>query len=73
MSTNCHDCGYRDTEVKSGGATSERGRKITLKVEDSDDLSRDILKVRGTAASSVSMVLMRYLPERNGWAHHSRD
>lgn len=45
MSTNCHDCGYRDTEVKSGGATSEKGRKITLKVQDSDDLSRDILKV----------------------------
>ncbi|BGP17532.1 hypothetical protein JCM10213_004074 [Rhodosporidiobolus nylandii] len=44
MSTNCHDCGYRDTEVKSGGAISEKGRKLTLKVEDSDDLSRDILK-----------------------------
>ncbi|GAA5992378.1 hypothetical protein JCM11641_002143 [Rhodosporidiobolus odoratus] len=44
MSTNCHDCGYRDTEVKSGGAIAEKGRKITLKVEDSDDLSRDILK-----------------------------
>ncbi|KAK4057536.1 nucleolar zinc-finger protein [Microbotryomycetes sp. JL221] len=44
MSTNCHDCGYRDTEVKSGGATAPKGRKITLKVEDSDDLSRDILK-----------------------------
>lgn len=46
MSTNCHDCGYRDTEVKSGGAISPLGRKITLKVEDTDDLSRDILKVR---------------------------
>lgn len=45
MATNCHDCGYRDTEVKSGGATSAQGRKITLKVEDSDDLSRDVLKV----------------------------
>ncbi|KAK4700956.1 zinc finger protein, partial [Phenoliferia sp. Uapishka_3] len=44
MATNCHDCGYRDTEVKSGGATSEKGRKITLKVIDTDDLSRDILK-----------------------------
>ncbi|GAA6036729.1 hypothetical protein JCM8097_003450 [Rhodosporidiobolus ruineniae] len=44
MSTNCHDCGYRDTEVKSGGAIADKGRKITLKVEDSDDLSRDILK-----------------------------
>jgi len=45
MSTNCHDCGYRDTEVKSGGAIAEKGRRITLKVEESDDLSRDILKV----------------------------
>ena len=45
MSANCHDCGYRDTEIKSGGATAAMGRKITLKVEDADDLSRDILKV----------------------------
>lgn len=45
MSTNCFSCGYRDTEVKSGGATASHGRKITLRVEDSDDLSRDILKV----------------------------
>ena len=45
MSANCYDCGYRDNEVKSGGAISDKGRKITLKVEDRDDLSRDILKV----------------------------
>lgn len=50
MSTNCHDCGYRDNEVKSGGAISAKGRKITLKVEDTDDLSRDILKVRSRGA-----------------------
>lgn len=48
MSTNCHSCGYRDNEIKSGGAISAKGRKITLKVEDTDDLSRDILKVRRT-------------------------
>lgn len=46
MSTNCHTCGYRDNEIKSGGAIADLGRKITLKVEDRDDLSRDILKVR---------------------------
>jgi zinc finger protein len=45
MSTNCSACGYRDNEVKSGGAVSERGKKITLKVEDVEDLGRDILKV----------------------------
>ena len=45
MSTNCDICGYRDNEVKSGSAISEKGKRITLKVEDRDDLSRDILKV----------------------------
>lgn len=45
MSTNCDRCGYRDNEVKSGSAISDHGKKITLKVEDRDDLSRDILKV----------------------------
>lgn len=45
MSTNCERCGYRDNEVKSGSAISEKGKRITLKVEDRDDLSRDILKV----------------------------
>ncbi|KAI5117996.1 hypothetical protein M0805_008097 [Coniferiporia weirii] len=44
MSTNCDHCGYRDNEVKSGSAISEKGKRITLKVEDQDDLSRDILK-----------------------------
>lgn len=48
MSTNCDHCGYRDNEVKSGAAISEKGKRITLKVEDAEDLSRDILKVRNT-------------------------
>jgi hypothetical protein len=46
MSTNCEHCGYRDNEVKSGSAISEKGKRITLKVEDEEDLSRDILKVK---------------------------
>lgn len=46
MSANCHACGYRDTEIKTGGAVSEFGRRITLQVEDEEDLKRDILKVR---------------------------
>ncbi|KAL7414046.1 ZPR1 zinc-finger domain-containing protein [Mrakia frigida] len=44
MSTNCQSCGYKDNEVKSGGAVSAEGKKITLKVEDAEDLSRDLLK-----------------------------
>lgn len=45
MSVNCDKCGYRDNEVKSGAAISLKGKKITLKVEDKEDLSRDVLKV----------------------------
>jgi zinc finger protein len=52
MSTNCEICGYRDNEVKSGSAISEKGKKITLKVEDSEDLSRDILKVSDHPSSA---------------------
>ncbi|KAI6149746.1 zf-ZPR1-domain-containing protein [Pisolithus tinctorius] len=44
MSTNCENCGYRDNEVKSGAAISDKGKRITLRVEDREDLSRDILK-----------------------------
>ena len=70
MSTNCDKCGYRDNEVKSGAAISEQGKRITLKVEDREDLSRDILKVGGitgiiltSAADGIS--------ERILWLEHS--
>ncbi|KAH0612554.1 uncharacterized protein H6S33_008934 [Morchella sextelata] len=44
MSTVCHACGYKSNEVKTGGAVPSMGRIITLKVEDEEDLARDILK-----------------------------
>ncbi|PVU96673.1 hypothetical protein BB559_002295 [Furculomyces boomerangus] len=44
MSTTCESCGYKSNEVKSGGAIMEKGTRITLTLEDSEDLSRDILK-----------------------------
>ncbi len=46
MSTNCDHCGYRDNEVKSGGSIPAQGKRIVLKVEDEEDLARDLLKVR---------------------------
>jgi zinc finger protein len=46
MSTNCEFCGYKDNEVKSGAAISDQGKRITLRCEDREDLSRDILKAR---------------------------
>ncbi|KAI9593203.1 ZPR1 zinc-finger domain-containing protein [Syncephalis fuscata] len=44
MSTVCDECGYKSNEVKAGGAVSPQGRRISLKLTDPDDLSRDILK-----------------------------
>lgn len=44
ISTVCPFCGYKSNDVKTGGAIPERGRRITLKVTDPEDLTRDILK-----------------------------
>ncbi|KAH9888875.1 zf-ZPR1-domain-containing protein [Cubamyces lactineus] len=59
MSTNCDKCGYRDNEVKSGAAISPQGKRITLKVEDREDLSRDILKSEscGMSIPEIELVL----------------
>ncbi|KAJ3808276.1 ZPR1 zinc-finger domain-containing protein [Lentinula aff. lateritia] len=59
MSTNCDRCGYRDNEVKSGAAISEQGKRMTLKVEDREDLSRDILKseTAGLSIPEIDLVL----------------
>lgn len=44
MATNCDSCGHRTNEVKSGGATEELGTKITLRITDPSDMTRDVLK-----------------------------
>lgn len=45
MSTNCDACGARTNEVKSGGGIEDQGVRITVKIEDREDMSRDVLKV----------------------------
>jgi zinc finger protein len=45
MALTCDACGYRSNEVKSGSGISETGTRITLRLTDPTDLSRDILKV----------------------------
>ncbi|KAK5576041.1 hypothetical protein RB653_007179 [Dictyostelium firmibasis] len=44
MAFSCDECGYKTNEIKPGGAISEKGKHITLRVESIEDLSRDILK-----------------------------
>ncbi|XP_077458528.1 zinc finger protein ZPR1 [Stigmatopora argus] len=44
MATNCDVCGHRTNEVKSGGATEEKGTRITLRITSPSDMTRDLLK-----------------------------
>jgi len=44
MSASCDSCGFKSSEVKSGGAISPKGTRITLKVTSKEDLNRDVLK-----------------------------
>lgn len=44
MATNCDACGLRDSEVKGGAGIEPQGRRISLKLTDVSDLTRDVLK-----------------------------
>ncbi|CCG82163.1 Zinc finger protein zpr1 [Taphrina deformans PYCC 5710] len=57
MSTACDDCGYKSNEVKTGGQIPPKGRKITLKVDDADDLALDILKSESCALTVPELAL----------------
>ena len=71
MSTNCDKCGYRDNEIKSGSAISEHGKRITLKVEDREDLSRDVLKVMNAFLVTRASSDRPYHIERDERLHNS--
>lgn len=57
MSTVCDHCGYRSNECKTGGEVPEKGRRITLEVQNKEDLSRDILKAESCAMSCPELNL----------------
>ena len=44
MAFTCDKCGAKSREVKVGGETSEKAKRITLKVNHEDDLKRDLFK-----------------------------
>ncbi|CEG68084.1 hypothetical protein RMATCC62417_04409 [Rhizopus microsporus] len=61
MATNCEHCGYKSNEVKAGGPISDKGRKITLRMTDAEDLSRDILKSE-TCGLSIPEINLELTP-----------
>lgn len=44
MSFSCEYCGYRNSDVKSVGAISDKAKRITLTLTCLEDLSRDVFK-----------------------------
>ena len=44
MATICDECGFKSDEVKSGAGIEPKGVKLTCKVQEEIDLSRDVLK-----------------------------
>jgi ZPR1 zinc finger protein len=44
MALVCAKCGYKNSEIKVGGAISSKGRRISLHCKRLEDLSRDVLK-----------------------------
>ncbi|KAL1538446.1 zinc finger protein ZPR1-like isoform X1 [Salvia divinorum] len=44
MASTCDGCGYRNSEVKPGGAIPDKGKKIVVHVKNARDLSRDVIK-----------------------------
>jgi len=65
MSYNCNACGYKDNEVKSAGAISKRGKRVTLRVTKPVDLARDVLKSE-TAAIHIPEIDLRVAPGAHG-------
>ncbi|CAM9368200.1 unnamed protein product, partial [Ectocarpus fasciculatus] len=44
MAFTCDLCGYKNSEIKAGGAVPRQGTTVTLTVNDHKDLTRDVLK-----------------------------
>ena len=61
MATVCDYCGHKTNEVKSGGGIEAKGKRISLKVTDVSDMSRDVLKVSTAASSFIEMQRVAYI------------
>ncbi|CAN6485414.1 unnamed protein product [Victoria cruziana] len=44
MASTCDSCGYRNSELKPGGAIPDRGKRITVQIRDAADVCRDVIK-----------------------------
>ncbi len=57
MAFDCQECGFRNNEVKGGGAVPLKGTQVTLIVTSEEDLKRDVLKSDSAAVSIPELEL----------------
>ena len=57
MAFNCEECGFRNNEVKGGGAVPTLGSEVSLRVTGPDDLKRDVLKSDSSMVSIPELEL----------------
>lgn len=63
MSMFCETCGYRTNEIKGGGPIPERGTRVTVEVQEQEDLSREVLK---SASSGIRIPELDFELEEGG-------
>eukprot|EP00357_Protocruzia_adherens_P006474 CAMPEP_0114982670 /NCGR_PEP_ID=MMETSP0216-20121206/6256_1 /TAXON_ID=223996 /ORGANISM="Protocruzia adherens, Strain Boccale" /LENGTH=492 /DNA_ID=CAMNT_0002344533 /DNA_START=96 /DNA_END=1574 /DNA_ORIENTATION=+ len=68
MNFNCEVCGMRETEVKTGGAISAKGKKIAFRIEKPEDLNRDMFKPE-TAVVYIPELGFEYAPGNANRGH----
>lgn len=44
MSFSCEKCGFENNEIQSGAPVADKGVKITLNVQNQNDLNRQVVK-----------------------------
>ena len=44
MAFSCDICGHRSSEIKQGGGIAPKSSKITFKVQNPEDINRDVFK-----------------------------
>lgn len=52
MASSCDICGYRNSELKPGGSIPAKGKRVSVKVLNKEDLTRDVIK------SDTAMVMV---------------
>ncbi|XP_024973720.1 zinc finger protein ZPR1-like isoform X3 [Cynara cardunculus var. scolymus] len=67
MASTCDACGYRNSELKAGGAIPAKGKRVTLLVKHVEDLSRDVIKVLKEYMGSLSEIVLMRIEEADGW------